>query len=453
MSSLEPIEQQVLSRLLASPELYWEIADLLTPDHFHDTIWKAVWIGLDTCHKEGSFDLHLVETNAPYDGDADLVARIKSLAAKGRKLSAEIEDLAGPLINRRNKEMIAETFLKGQKDLNTDTRADELAESAIEALQEISGRSQRVSIVSLGESAEAVYERASQPQEEAGSAMSTGLKQVDDLLGGGLVNGELTVIGAEGAAGKTALALQIAEFIACEYGPVDLQSKEMDAEQLTTRRVAAISGVSTHAIRRGGLDSIALEKIYLAKEECKRVPLYIDHTKMTTIEQLHVRAKASKARYGTRLLVVDSVKAMRVKDARLDANQPARCGFVISELKELAKALEIPVIAIAHEVRADREPLQRLTRKELYGGSNMEDSADNILILFRPEPILIRKEPKEGTEEHIKWQGDLVHWQGRAQIHADKVRMGGGGRCAELFFDGPTTSFNESREHEDGMLL
>ncbi|KZK83010.1 Replicative DNA helicase [Pseudovibrio sp. Ad13] len=453
MNNLEPIEQQVLARLLASPELYWDVADQMTPAHFHDAIWKAVWTGLDTCHKEGSFDLHLVETNAPYEGDADLVARIKSLAAKGRKLTAAIEDLTKPLFNRRNKELIAETFLKGQKALNGDTRAIKLAEDVIEELQAISGHAQQANVVSLGESAEAVYESAAQPETTGGEAFSTGIRQVDDLLGGGLVDGELTVIGAEGAAGKTALALQIGEYIACEYGPVDFQSKEMTAEQLTMRRVAAMSGISTHAMRRGGLSADDLEKIYLAKEDCKRIPLYIDSTAKTTIEQLHIRAKANMARYGTRVLFVDSVKAMRVKDARLDANLPARCGFVISELKELAKTLEIPVVALAHEVRTEREPLQRLTRKELFGGSNMEDSADNILILFRPEPILLRKEPKEGTELHVKWQTDLINWKNRAQVHADKVRMGSGGRCAELVFDGPTTTFREDRGHQDGMLL
>ncbi|KZK85749.1 Replicative DNA helicase [Pseudovibrio sp. Ad46] len=453
MTNLEPIEQQVLARLLASPELYWDVADQMTPEHFHDAIWKAVWTGLDTCHKEGSFDLHLVETNAPYEGDADLVARIKSLAAKGRKLTAKIEDLVKPLLNRRNKELIAETFQKGQKALYTDTRAAELAENAIEELQEISGQAQRTSTVTLGQSAQAVYERAAQPQETGGDALGTGLKQVDNLLGGGLVDGELTVIGAEGASGKTALALQIAEFIACQYGPVDFQSKEMDAEQLTMRRVAAMSGISTHAMRRGGLSAEELEKIYLAKEDCQSIPLYIDETSRTTVEQLFIRAKANKSRFGTKALFVDSVKAMRAKDSRLDSNLPARCGYVISELKELAKTLNIPVVALAHEIRSEREPLQRLTRKELFGGSNMEDSADNILILFRPEPILLRKEPKEGTDLHVKWQTDLIEWKDRAQVHADKVRMGSGGRCAELVFDGPTTTFREDRGHQEGMLL
>ncbi len=453
MNNLEPIEQQVLARLLAQPELYWEVADEMTPDHFRDAIWKAVWIGLDTCHKEGSFDLHLVETNAPYDGDADLVARIKALAAKGKKLTAGIEDLAKPLINRRNKELISDTFLKGQKALSGDTRAIELAEDVIEELQEISGQAQRNNTVTLGQSARAVYERAAQPQSEGGDALSTGLPQVDSLLGGGAVNGELIVLGAEGAAGKTALALQIAEFIASNYGPVDFQSKEMQAEQLTMRRVAAMSGVSTAAMRRGGLGEEDLKKIYSAYEDCQHIPLYIDDTAKTTVEQLYIRAKANKSRFGTKALFVDSVKAMRAKDTKLDANLPARCGFVISELKEIAKDLNIPVIALAHEVRGDRDPLQRLTRKELFGGSNMEDSADNILILFRPEPILLRKEPKEGTEEYTRWETDLVNWRNRAQIHADKVRMGSGGRCAELIFDGPTTTFREDRSHESGMLI
>ncbi|WP_310619712.1 DnaB-like helicase N-terminal domain-containing protein [Flexibacterium corallicola] len=76
MNTLVSVEQQALARLLGTPDLYWEVADTLSPEHFFDPIWKAVWIGLSSCLKEGGFDLHLVEAGAPYQGEEDLVARL-----------------------------------------------------------------------------------------------------------------------------------------------------------------------------------------------------------------------------------------------------------------------------------------------------------------------------------------------------------------------------------------
>ncbi|WP_068318934.1 DnaB-like helicase C-terminal domain-containing protein [Polycladidibacter hongkongensis] len=450
--NLSAVEQQVLSVALCNPGRFYEAAELIGADHLAEPMWRAVWQGLQASAASGAFDLPLVEANSPYEGQEDLLGRMFALAAAGGSIQTPVIELVQPLIERRNSQLISETLQKGLAMLGKQTDSRATAEALIDELQSIAAEASKARPVRLGELANDAFARANAPDQERGAVLSTGIAALDKLLGGGLAAGELTVLGAEGAAGKTALSLQLGLHIAGAFGAVDFQSMEMTGQQVVERWLAGQTGVSSSHIRQGGLGAEALEKLYLAGQGAQELPFYVTSTK-TSIEELFNRGKANKSRYGTKLMIVDSIKATQVKDTRLNADIARRCGHVVSELKELAKELDLPVLAIGHAVRSDNPPLQRLTRRGLYGGSNMEDAPDNVLILHRPEPILERNRPEDGSEDYMRWLSDCATWKGRAQIHADKVRMGKSGEKIELFFDGPTTTFKEDRSHEEGMMF
>ncbi|WP_310619714.1 DnaB-like helicase C-terminal domain-containing protein [Flexibacterium corallicola] len=267
---------------------------------------------------------------------------------------------------------------------------------------------------------------------------------------------ELLVLGAPSGVGKSALAYGVCEKVALNTGPVFYEQNEMTADQMSSRRLSAITQIPTYKIRTGNLTAEEEEKLYIAAQSLEGMPLHLSAGSTNTIEKVHRKAAAMQARMGLSLIVLDSIKMTAVDDKRMNAPDklPARCEYVVGYSKFIAKDLSIPVIAIAHDKREARDPLQRIKRDDLYGGGAVEQQADNVIIIHRPEDALKRNEPLDtGSEAYIEWQQRCGEWEGIAELHADKVRMGQANRKAQVYWNGATTTFHENRSFEEGALL
>ncbi|MHB1554596.1 MAG: replicative DNA helicase [Acidimicrobiales bacterium] len=210
--------------------------------------------------------------------------------------------------------------------------------------------------------------------------LPTGFVDLDRMTGG-LRPGQLIVLGARPAMGKSALALDIALHAARTSGPVLFVSAEMGALELGTR-VLAGGGVASDRLLAARLDDLDWSRLETRRAELAGVPLLIDDAPGTTLLAIRGRARRQAARGGLALLVVDYLQLIGAD--RRGTRREAEVAEISRGLKALARELHVPVVAVAQlnravELRADKRPML----SDLRESGQLEQDADLVLLLHR----------------------------------------------------------------------
>ena len=192
-------------------------------------------------------------------------------------------------------------------------------------------------------------------------------------------------------------------------GIVGFFSLEMSAEQLATRIIAEQSGIPSSTIRRGGINERDFEKIKDVAIELQHLPLFIDETGGLTVAQLAARARRLKRQKGMDLLVIDYIQLLQGSSRRSQENRVQEVTEITTNLKALAKELNVPIMALSQlsrqvENRDDKRP----QLSDLRESGSIEQDADVVMFVFREEYYLSNKEPRPGTDEHLKWQTEMA---------------------------------------------
>ncbi|MFJ6023675.1 replicative DNA helicase [Brevundimonas sp. NPDC092305] len=286
------------------------------------------------------------------------------------------------------------------------------------------------------------------------AGLATNLDDLDQKLGG-LHPSDLLILAGRPSMGKTALATNIAFNIARNYrweptpegrktvsgGVVAFYSLEMSAEQLAMRILADASGVSSDKLRKGEIDAADFGKIRDAAVEIGESPLYIDATGGLSISKLAARARRLKRmEHGLDLIIVDYLQLVTTGE-NSQKNRVQEVSEITGGLKALAKELSVPIIALSQlsrqvESREDKRP----QLSDLRESGSIEQDADCVMFVYREAYYLSRSEPREGSEEHLKWQEDMDLLRHQAEVIVGKQRHGPIG-TVRLSFDADTTKF------------
>jgi len=278
---------------------------------------------------------------------------------------------------------------------------------------------------------------------------------------GGLQPSDLVILAGRPAMGKTSLVTNIAFNIANAYEPAEQAdgsfkaknggvvaffSLEMSAEQLATRIISEQSEVSSSKIRRGNITDAEYAKLVACTEMMQRAPLYIDQTGGISIAQLAARARRLKRQRGLDVMVIDYVQLMQGSSKRASENRVQEITEITTGLKALAKELSVPIIALSQlsrqvESREDKRP----QLSDLRESGSIEQDADVVMFVYRDEYYLQNKEPKPGTEEHLKWQQAMNDARGKAEVIIAKQRHGPTG-TVPLAFQAEFTRFSDLAE-------
>ncbi len=287
------------------------------------------------------------------------------------------------------------------------------------------------------------------------AGISTGLIDLDKQIGG-LHKSDLIILAGRPSMGKTALATNIAMNIARNYayepqpdgtrktvrgGIVAFYSLEMSADQLAGRLLSDASGVPSDKIRKGEIDTSEFGRLKEASMEISSAPLYIDDTGGITLAKLTARARRLKRTAGLDCLIVDYLQLVTIGDGGGQMNRVQEVSTITMGLKSLAKELAIPVIALSQlsrtvESRDDKRP----QLSDLRESGSIEQDADIVMFVFRESYYLGRAEPKEGTEDHMKWQEEMDRTNGMAEVIIGKQRHGPIG-TVKLSFEANTVRF------------
>ncbi|MBI2441647.1 MAG: replicative DNA helicase [Lentisphaerae bacterium] len=219
------------------------------------------------------------------------------------------------------------------------------------------------------------------------SGIPTGFADLDEMLLG-LHNGELIVLAGRPSMGKTSLAMNIVEHIALgrtdnQPRPVGIFSLEMSREQLVMRMLSSHAAVSAHKIAAGMISPASHGLLMQAADLLMKAPIFLDDTGGLEILELRRRARRMKREHNIAILVVDYLQLLHAPERSREGRQQ-EIAYISGSLKNMAKELKIPVLALSQLNRApegrDRaEP--RLA--DLRDSGAIEQDADVVCLLYR----------------------------------------------------------------------
>jgi len=217
------------------------------------------------------------------------------------------------------------------------------------------------------------------------TGLPTGYKVLDEYTSG-LQSADLIVLAARPAMGKTSFALNIAQNVGMTEGRrVGVFSLEMTRQQLFLRMLTGLARIDSHLLRTGRLNKERWSELIKAFGRLATAGIYIDDTAGLTVLEMRAKCRRLKLEQGLDLVVIDYMQLIRSRGRFENRNQ--EMSEISRSLKELAKELNVPVIAISQLSRA---PEQRGERgrpqlSDLRESGAIEQDADVVLLLYREE--------------------------------------------------------------------
>ena len=243
---------------------------------------------------------------------------------------------------------------------------------------------------------EQIEQMAGRPEMITG--VPTGFTDFDRMTSG-LQRQELVVVAARPSMGKTALALNMAQYAAKNGNVVGIFSLEMSAEQLVSRLLCSEARVDAHRLRTGYLNREEWARLADALRRLCETKVYIDDSAAVSVMEMRAKCRRLKAEHGLDMLIVDYLQLMagrgRIESRQQEVSQISR------DLKGLAKELDIPVVALSQLSRA---PEQRSEHKpqlsDLRESGAIEQDSDLVCFIYREE-LYNPTDENQGTAELI----------------------------------------------------
>lgn len=425
-------EMALLGGLMQSPEAVHEVSDLVSSEAFYADKHKALYETMLELHGRGD-PIDLVSVSARLN-EKSLLERVG-----GRGYLGELIQSIPPASNIRHyAELVKKKYTLRRlisaaeeiSELGFDESRDieELLDKAEKQIFDISQSSSTARFVALGETLDEAWERLDRLHKSKDElrGVPTGFRELDNMLSG-FQKSDLIILAARPSMGKTSLALDIARQAAVMHGiPVGFFSLEMSSQQLVDRMLSSDSKVNSWKLRTGKLSiDHDFEKIRHSLDRLSKAPIYIDDQPGSNILKMRSVARKLKIEKGLGMIVVDYLQLIMPTTNRNSDNVVQQVTEISRGLKQLARELEVPVLALSQLNRSveTRGGDGRPKLSDLRDSGSIEQDADVVMFIHREDKY------KENSDK-----------QNIAQIHVDKHRNGPVG-TVELYFDEERTTF------------
>ncbi len=392
--SFEEIEEAVLGSLLIDEDALIKVVDILKPDDFlkkeNKLIYQTI---LDLFFKKINVDI-ITLTNALKEkklleeiGGQDYIVYLIHKAP----IIGNVYTYAKILKTNKAKKDLIDLAKRIQELINEENKdAQELIEEVEKKIFSISERILPYEFSSISTLIDNNLKKILDLQKGfIIKGVPTGFQKLDNYLGG-LQKSDLIILASRPSQGKTAFALNIARYLAVqEKIPVGIFSLEMSKDQIIDRFIALEAGVSLWRLRTGKLlkdgDVDELSLIYEAVERLKNSPIFIDDSPSLNNLQIRTMSRKLKHEIGELgLIIIDYLQLIR--SFRNIDNRVQEVSEISKSLKELARELDVPVIAIS---QLSREPEKRVSSiprlSDLRESGSLEQDADVVLFIHRPK--------------------------------------------------------------------
>lgn len=382
-------EKSVLAACMLNEEAVDEIASSLSPENFYRPAHRLIFEGI----------ANLADRHIPIDqiSLADRLAAEGQLeAAGGRPYLVELANNTLSLTNwKSHSEIVRRASL--QRDLiyastNINALAYDAPDDASQTIEEaermlFSVTQKRVgsSFAKVSDLLSTVFDQidelARHKDELAG--VGTGFKDVDDLFWGWR-GGDLLILAARPAVGKTSFALNVAVNAAKHGASVALFSLEMSATQLVQRILCSEARVNLSKLRTGSLTDADWAPILSATDSLSKLDLWIDDTPGLSLLEMRAKARRQLRDKERGLIIVDYLQLMQPTKARRDGNRSVEVAEISRGLKVLAKELDVPILSLSQlsravEMRGNKRPML----SDLRESGSIEQDADIVMFIDR----------------------------------------------------------------------
>lgn len=202
----------------------------------------------------------------------------------------------------------------------------------------------------------------------------------------GFQRNDLIIVGARPSVGKTAFALNIAQNVATKTGEnVAIFSLEMGAEQLVMRMLCAEGNIDAQRLRTGSLTDEDWGKLTMAMGSLSNAGIYIDDTPGVRVQDIRSKCRRLKQEHGIGMILIDYLQLI-LGSGRSGENRQQEVSEISRSLKQLARELEVPVIALSQlsrgvEQRQDKRPMM----SDIRESGSIEQDADIVAFLYRDD--------------------------------------------------------------------
>lgn len=278
---------------------------------------------------------------------------------------------------RRSLRSLAET-IANSTGVSDDPR--EVIANAQRALEAIEEQDTGRELSTSADTMLAYYAHREAVDSGKGGFVPTGVKTLDWMLGGGMLNTGFYILAARPGMGKTTLALSIADYVAANIGPVLYVSLEMDEEQMAGKRIARAAGIGYDALMMGKLSDDERKRSAEHSAKLAAVPLYMNKKASATIDDISNMARKVK---DLQLLVIDYFGLIRSTEKR-GARYELYTG-ISGEIKSLARKLKKPILCLAQLNRENNDRKDKRPQlSDLRDTGALEQDADGVIFLHCP---------------------------------------------------------------------
>ena len=279
--------------------------------------------------------------------------------------------------------------------------ADDLVDRAQAELYSVTERRTSEDYLALSEVMQGTLDEIEAISSRGGAMVGvpTGFADLDQLTNG-LHGGQMIVVAARPAVGKSTLGLDFCRSASVKHGLASvIFSLEMGRNEITMRLLSAEARVALHHMRSGTMSDDDWTRLARTMSSVSEAPLFIDDSPNMSMMEIRAKCRRLKQRHDLRLVVVDYLQLM-TSGKRVESRQQEVSEFSRS-LKPLAKELDVPVVAISQlnrgpEQRTDKRPMM----SDLRESGAIEQDADMVILLHR-EDQYERESPRVGEADLI----------------------------------------------------
>ena len=332
-------------------------------------------------------DLVLLREELQRRGQLEAIGGVEYLVAlaEGVPSAANAEYYASIV---RDKALLRRLISAGQEIITDAHDSQDDAETVIDRAEqlvfEIAQRQVRSEAVPIGDIMAGTFELLQEQEGQLVTGLSSGYQQLDELTAG-FQKSEMIIIAARPSMGKTALLLNLAEFMSVhDNKPIAFFSLEMSKSQLTQRMLASHARFNLRNMRRGMISPEDWTNLQTAAGDLSQTMLLIDDSAELTCMQMRAKARRLKSQYDIQAVMIDYLQLMTYS-GRAQSRQE-QITEMSRSIKALARELEIPVICAAQLNRgpADR-PTHTPRMSDLRESGSIEQDADVVMLLHNED--------------------------------------------------------------------
>ncbi|WP_138315963.1 replicative DNA helicase [Rhodoluna limnophila] len=398
-------EQSALGGMLLSPEAVAEVQEAVRGGDFyapkHEVIFEAI---LTLFSKGEPTDVITVTDeltksgNLVKAGGADYLHTLTSIVPTAANAGFYAQIVAEKATLRRLVEVGTKIAQLGYAN---EGEVEDLVNQAQADVYSVTRGAAKEDIVDLNDSIEAAIHEIEQAQSRGGDMVGvpTGFAELDELTHG-LHGGQLIILAARPAVGKSTLALDFARNAAIKHKRATVFfSLEMGRAEIAMRMLSAESQIPLQNMRKGSFADSDWTRLAAVRGQINDSPLYIDDSPNMTLVEIRAKARRLNQRVPLKMIVIDYLQLM-TSGKKVESRQQEVSEFSRA-LKLLAKELNIPVIAISQLNRNSEQTKDKKPEiSQLRESGSLEQDADVVILLHR-EALGEREHPRAGEADLI----------------------------------------------------